>query len=247
MKKIITIVLFAILLYAPSARGAAVFVALDATWPPMEFLDENNKVVGFDVDFMRAVAKEAGFEVVFLNVPWDDLFAGLQVGKYDAVCSSVTITGERAMLLDFSLPYFWDRKVRQALVVPLNSAMKSLGEMQGMTLGVQNDTTGYLAVNRAGGVVARPYRNIHQAMDDLSKGLIDGVVCDDPVAANYLQEHKEAGGRVKIAGLLETGDEYYGVAVRKGNRRLLDLINQGIEAVQAKGIDIELRARWMGK
>ena len=52
---------------------------------------------------------------------------------------------------------------------------------------------------------------------------------------------------MKIAAVLDTGDEYYGIAVKKGNKEVLDLINKGIEAVQAKGIDKELRAKWIGQ
>src|SRR5208337_687608 len=84
------------------ATGDKVIIATDATWPPMEYVDEHKNIVGFDIDLLKAVAKEAGFEVEFVNTAWDGIFAGLAANKYDAVVSSVTITEERKNAMDFS-------------------------------------------------------------------------------------------------------------------------------------------------
>ncbi len=244
MFKRIAFFLLAILVIAPSAWARTIVIAQDATWPPMEFVDDNKQIVGFDTDYMKAVAKEAGFVVELKNVAWDGIFAGLDAGKYDAVCSSVTITDERKATMDFSIPYF---KVRQALVVPKSSTAKSIEEMQGKTLGGQIGTTGYFAVKKAKGVNGKSYDEIGLAMEDLFNGRLDGVVCDDPVAAQYALQKPEYAAKLKIAAVLDTGDENYGVAVKKGNKEVLDLINKGIKAVQEKGIDKELRAKWMGQ
>jgi polar amino acid transport system substrate-binding protein len=244
MMKRIALFLLAILVIAPSAWARTIVIAQDATWPPMEFVDDNKQIVGFDTDYMKAVAKEAGFVVELKNVAWDGIFAGLDAGKYDAVCSSVTITDERKATMDFSIPYF---KVRQALVVPKSSTAKSIEEMQGKTLGGQIGTTGYFAVKKAKGVNSKSYDEIGLAMEDLFNGRLDGVVCDDPVAAQYALQKPEYAAKLKIAAVLDTGDEFYGVAVKKGNKEALDLINKGIKAVQEKGIDKELRAKWIGQ
>lgn len=219
-------------------------VATDATWPPMEFVNEKKEIIGFDADYLRAMAKEAGFQLTLKNVAWDGIFAGLASGKYDAVCSSVTITEERKKSMDFSLPYF---KVRQALVVPKSATAKSLADMKGKTLGGQIGTTGYFAIKKAEGVNGKSYDEIGLAMEDLFNGRIDGVVCDDPVAAQYALQKKEYAAKLKIAAVLDTGDENYGIAVKKGNQAVLDLLNKGIRAVQKKGIDAELRTKWIGQ
>lgn len=243
VRRLMSGILFALLLVQP-ALARTVVVAQDATWPPMEFLNENKEIVGFDTDFVRAVAKEAEFDVVFKNVAWDGIFAGLDAGQYDAVCSSVTITEERKRAMDFAIPYF---KVRQALVIPKESGAKTLEDMKGKTLGAQIGTTGYFAVKKTDGVNAKSYDEIGLAMEDLFSGRIDGVVCDDPVAAQYALQKPEYAAKLKIGAVLETGDEYYGIAVKKGNKELLDLLNKGIKAVQEKGIDKEIRARWLGQ
>ncbi len=227
-----------------SAWGRMVVVAQDATWPPMEFLNENKEIVGFAPEFMKAVAKEAGFELELKNVAWDGIFAGLDAGQYDAVCSSVTITEERKKAMDFTQPYY---KVRQALVVPKTVDVKGLEEMKGKTLGAQIGTTGYFTIKKAKGLTAKSYDEIGLAMEDLFNGRLDGVVCDDPVAAQYALQKAEYAAKLKIASILETGDEYYGIAVKKGNKELVDLLNKGIKAVQEKGIDKTIRAKWLSQ
>jgi polar amino acid transport system substrate-binding protein len=243
MKKAVFMMLMLVLFAQPS-WARKIIIAQDATWPPMEFVNENKEIVGFDTDYMKAAAKEAGYEVELKNVAWDGIFGGLAAGKYDAVCSSVTITDERKKTMDFSIPYF---KVRQALVVPKTSTAKTLEEMSGKTVGAQIGTTGYFAIKDVSGINAKSYDEIGLAIEDLFSGRIDGVVCDDPVAAQYALQRAEYAEKLKIAAVLETGDEYYGVAVKKGNTEVLDLINKGIKAVQEKGIDKELRTKWIGQ
>lgn len=226
------------------AMAANLVIAMDATWPPMEFLNDQKEIIGFDVDYIKAAAKEGGFEVTLKNVAWDGIFAGLASGKYDAVMSSVTITDERKKAMDFTLPYF---KVRQALVVPKDSAATSLADLKGKTLGGQIGTTGYFSIKKTEGLTAKSYDEIGLAMEDLFNGRIDGVVCDDPTAAQYALQKAEYAAKLKIGAVLDTGDEFYGIAVQKGNAATVELINKGIEAVQKKGIDKELRKKWIGQ
>src|SRR5690349_6132158 len=97
------------------ATPKSIKVATDATWPPMEMVDANKQIVGYDIDFLNAVAKEAGIVVEFKNTAWDGIFAGLDSGQYDAIISSVTITDERKAKYDFTEPY---TSIGQILVVP---------------------------------------------------------------------------------------------------------------------------------
>jgi polar amino acid transport system substrate-binding protein len=119
--------------------------------------------------------------------------------------------------------------------------------MKGKTLGAQIGTTGYFTIKKNKGVTAKSYDEIGLAMEDLFNGRLDGVVCDDPVAAQYALQKAEYAARLKIAAVLETGDEFYGIAVKKGSKDLVDLLNKGIKAVQDKGIDKTLRAKWLSQ
>ena len=101
------IVLLAVtgMVFAQGAKGLHIVIATDATWPPMEMVDESKQIVGFDIDLMKEIAKAGGFTMEFKNTAWDGIFAGLATGEYNAVMSSVTITDERKQTMDFSLPY----------------------------------------------------------------------------------------------------------------------------------------------
>jgi polar amino acid transport system substrate-binding protein len=221
--------------------GREVTVATDATWPPMEMVDASKKIVGFDIDFLSAVAKEAGFRVVFKNTAWDGIFAGLAAGRYDMVASSVTITDERKKQYDFSDPYI---NIGQILVVPKAEAGKTLADLKGKRVGAQIGTTGAFEIKKVPGVELKTYDEIGLAFEDMAAGRLAGVVCDEPTAAHYALQRAEYKAKFKIVGETFT-QESYGFVVQKGNRALVDLLNQGIRAVQAKGIDEQLRKKWL--
>ncbi|HEB68715.1 MAG TPA: basic amino acid ABC transporter substrate-binding protein [Desulfobulbus sp.] len=241
-RTLLTLVALSILCGSAWAETRIVF-AVDATWPPMEFVNSQKQIVGFSIDFVKAAGKEAGFTPVFKNTAWDGIFAGLAAGKYDAICSSVSITEKRKKAMDFSAPYF---TVRQALIVNKDSSVRSLADLKGKKVGGQIGTTGYFAIKSAKGLIPKSYDEIGLAMEDLNVGRISAVVCDDPVAANYaLLKYKDT---LKIAAVIKTGKvENYGFAVKKGNTKVLDLLNKGIAAVKAKGIDTELKKKWIGQ
>ncbi|NDY58276.1 basic amino acid ABC transporter substrate-binding protein [Desulfovibrio sulfodismutans] len=234
----------ALVLLTGTALAKDIVFATDATWPPMEFVGPDKEITGFAVDYMKAAGKEAGFTPVFKAVAWDGIFAGLDAGNYDAICSSVSITDERKNAMDFSTPYF---KVRQALVVPKDSTVKKIEEMKGKTLGAQISTTGHFAIKKVEGIKDKSYDEVGLAFEDLFNGRIDGVVCDDPVAAQYALQNDKYKNALKIATIIEAGDEFYGIAMKKGNKEVLDLVNKGIKAVQDKGIDKELQKKWIGQ
>jgi len=245
MRRILLLAILLLGLLVQSAWAKTIVFATDATWAPMEFIGPDKEITGFAIEYMKAAGKEAGFTPEFKATAWDGIFAGLGSGKYDAICSSVSITAERKNAMDFSTPYF---KVRQALVVPMDSTAKTLADMKGKTLGAQISTTGHFAVKKAEGVKDKSYDEVGLAFEDLYNGRIDGVVCDDPVAAQYALQTEKYKGKLKIASVLETGDdEFYGVALKKGDTANLELINKGIAAVKAKGIDKELMKKWIGQ
>ncbi len=246
MKKMI----FFVVLTMFFVSGALVFgqsgptfnVATDATWPPMEFVNTNKQIVGFDIDLLNAAAKAGGFQVKFQNTAWNGIFAGLGNGDYDAVISSVTITDERKKVMDFSIPYL---NAGQVLIVRSNmSGVSTLADLKGKSVGAQIGTTGAIEIQKVAGVNLNTYDQIGLAVEDLANGRIAGVVCDNPTAANYVLQNDNYKGKLKIVGKPFT-EEYYGVAVRKGNSRVLDMINQGLQVVLNNGTEQALEAKWL--
>ncbi|MEA2101001.1 MAG: basic amino acid ABC transporter substrate-binding protein [Thermodesulfobacteriota bacterium] len=219
-----------------------IIVATDATWPPMEMVNKNKEIVGFDIDYLTAVAKEAGIKVEFKNTAWDGIFGGLSIDKYDAVISSVTITKKRQKNFDFSEPYI---KAGQVLIVPTDMKnIFSLADMKGKKIGAQMGTTGALEIKEVPGIKLKSYDEIGLAFEDMAVGRIQGVVCDTPVAADYALQKEEYKSKFKIVGKPFT-DEVYGIVFKKGNKELIDIINKGIAAVKEKDIDKKLEDKWL--
>lgn len=223
-----------------AAPAKPVSVATDATWPPMEMVDANKQIVGFDIDFMKAVAKEAGFPVVFKNTAWDGIFAGVEAGQYDAIISSVTITPERQAKYDFSQPYI---NIGQILVVPNSVKAVKISDLKGKKVGAQIGTTGAMEIKKNPGVELKTYDEVGLAFEDMASGRISGVVCDEPTAITYALQKKEYSSKFKVVGKPFT-TEAYGIVVKKGNKELLAKINQGIAAVKKKKIDQQLKKKW---
>jgi polar amino acid transport system substrate-binding protein len=225
-----------------SSNVKKLLVATDATWPPMEFIDADRNIVGFDIDMFNAAAKEGGFEVEFVNQLWDGIFAGLDAGKYDAIISSITITDERKQTMDFSIPYV---NCGQIIVVRKeNNSVTKLSDLEGKKVGVQMSTTGALEARKYKKIIMKEYDEIGFAMEDLANDKIDAVVCDNPIAADYVLQNKKYQALLKMTGDVFT-TEYYGVAVKKGNAAVLDMINAGFKKVQEKGINKELEKKWL--
>jgi polar amino acid transport system substrate-binding protein len=253
LKKILLVALFALLaaglaLAGGSKEGTAaggmmkIVIATDATWPPMEMVDENKEIVGFDIDLMKATAKAGGFEVEFQNTAWDGIFAGLEAGEYDAVMSSVTITDERKQTMDFSVPYI---NAGQILVVRKDtSGVTTLKDLAGKSVAAQIGTTGAFAVEKEPSVNLRTYDEIGLAFEDLVNERVDAVVCDTPVAADFALMNPNFKDKLKIVGKPFT-EEYYGVAVKKGNTKVLDMINAGLKKVLDTNTYKQIEDKWL--
>ncbi len=238
----ITILLILLVAVSGCKKEDKIVIASDVAWAPMEFIDENGDMVGFDIDLMAEIAKAGGFKYEIKNTAWDGIFAGLANGAYDGIISSVTITDERKNTMDFSDPYI---NAGQILIVKsaLNG-VTTLQDMKGMTVGVQIGTTGDFAVEAVAGVERKTYDEIGLAVEDLMNGNVDGVVCDSPVAADYVLANDNYKGKLKIVGEPFT-EEFYGIAVQKGNTELLEKINAGLKKVIESGKRDELIKKWL--
>lgn len=238
----LTVVALAAMTVTAFAAPKSIKVATDATWPPMEMVDANKQIVGYDIDFLNAVAKEAGFKAEFKNTAWDGIFAGLDSGQYDAIISSVTITEERKAKYDFTEPY---TSIGQILVVPkTDKTSKTIADLKGKKVGSQIGTTGTMEVKKVAGVESKTYDEVGLAFEDMAAGRISGVVCDEPVAAHFALQKKEYKEKFKIVGKAFT-KEGYGIVVKKGNKELVDLLNKGIKSVKAKKIDTKIHTKWV--
>lgn len=116
----------------------AMVVATNSSWPPQSYLDDNNEMVGFDIDVSREIAKRLGVEVSFQTPDWATLTGGRWQGRYDLGVGSVTPTKARAQVIDFAGIYYYSPYV---YVVHKDSTAKTVADLKGKTIGVETATT----------------------------------------------------------------------------------------------------------
>jgi polar amino acid transport system substrate-binding protein len=166
----------------------SITVASDATWPPFESVNEQTKEIeGMDIDIFDAIAAKQNLVVTYKNVSWDPLLAGMAQGMYDAAISSITITEDRKKEMLFSDPYF---AAGQLITVRKdNTTITGIGNLKG-TIAVQLGTTGDIEVQKIAAATSKPYDDIGLAFQDLMNGQVDAVVCDNPVAIQYVAQNQ---------------------------------------------------------
>lgn len=123
----------------------AMVVATNSGWPPQSYLDDNNEMVGFDIDVSREIAKRLGVEVSFETPDWATLTGGRWQGRYDLGVGSVTPTKARAQVIDFVGIYYYSPYV---YVVHKDSDAKTVTDLNGKVIGVETATTSEDFINR---------------------------------------------------------------------------------------------------
>lgn len=219
-------------------------VGTDAAYPPFEKM-EADKITGFDIELIQAVADAAGIKIEVKNTGWDPLFDGIEKGKVDLGISAVTITEERKQKYDFSDSYF---DANQLILLPENSTVAKLAELKGKKIGVQSATTGEQVVKKAFGDTyegIKGYDDTPSAVDDFFVGRVDAVVADNAVLQDYAKKIKDKKYKLVKDDSFEV--EHYGIMVKKGNTELLNKINQGLKTIKENGKLKELSDKYFGQ
>jgi len=232
---------------APAAPPPAkvLVVGTDAAYAPFESQNEKGEIVGFDIDVVKAVAQKAGFEVKFVNTPWEGIFNALNQGDRDLLVSAVTITDERKQTMDFSAPYF---DAAQLIAVKQNSKVSKFDDLKKLKVGVQTGTTGDEAVTKVQGknsTSIKRFESTPMALKELEAGGVDAVVADNGVVVHYIANNP--GGKFKTVSDKAFVPEQYGIVVKKGNQALLGKINQGLGAIKSDGTYDKLYAQYFGQ
>ncbi len=171
---------------------------------------------------------------------FETLVDDVESGKLDAVISGMTITDARRERIDFSESYF---NASQVLVVREETTdIKTLADLRGRKVGAQTGTTSELMAKEAMGGESQTlfsYAKCNEEFNNLMLGELDAVVVELPVAQTYVRLIPG----LKI-GSEPLSDEHYGIAVKKGNKALLDKINAGLKAIRDSGEYAAITERW---
>lgn len=220
-------------------KTQALRFAVEAAFPPFNFVNEKNELTGFDVELCKEIAKRLGLKPLPVAVVWDGIVAGLLARKYEMVCSSLAITEARKKSVDFSKPYY---RSGAQLFVKKGSELKSLDQLQGKKLGVTLGTTYETWVREHyPKIELLTYRGDPEVMLDVVNGRISGFVSDKFVGLFAL--HKQ-NVPIQIAGPL-LYEEHLGLAFRKGSV-LKERVDSLLDAIQKDGTYKKLSLQWVG-
>jgi len=220
---------------------------IDADFPPFAYIDEEGNPAGYDVECVEWIGKEVGFEVKTKPIAWDAIIDNLLAGKIDFIASGMTITEEREKKVDFTIPY-WE--IDQGVVVCEGSDLNIIAALSGKyTVGTQRGCTAAMWIEdhlvkegTIGKDKLKLYESFSLAVMDLLNGRIDSAMMDDVMVKDAIKKGKP----LKVIGIIKTG-EIYGYAVRKEDKELKRMLNEGLRRLMKSPKWDELIDKYMVK
>ena len=211
-------------------------------YKPFEF-NRSGDAIGFDIDLLDLVAKDLGLKTVILDTPFEGIQSGqaLNTAKCDVAAAGMTITEDRAKVIDFTDPYF---SATQALLVEKGSGIASLEDLAGKSLAVQEGTTGelYAKEHAPDDTELRSFEDLALLEAAVKTGKVDAGIQDNGVLYDYVKTNPE----LEVPTEFDTGEEY-GFAVKKdGNDELLKTINEVFAKSKTDGSYDAIYTTWFG-
>ena len=222
-------------------RGT-ITIAMEGTWAPWTYHDENDNLVGYDVEVGTLIAEKLGVEPEFVEGEWDGLLAGLDAGRYDIMVNGVDITEERAEKYDFSEPYAYNRTA--VITKGDNNTINALEDLNGKKTANTISST-YAQLAEQYGAEVTGVDDLNQTFELLNSGRIDATLNAEVTFYDYTKEHPDAN--VKIAVLTQDANEV-AIPLRKGEESaaLREAINAAIDELRASGQLKELSEKYFG-
>ena len=223
------------------AKGT-ITVAMEGTWAPWTYHDEDDNLVGYDVEVATEIAKKLGVEPQFVEGEWDGLLAGLDAGRYDIMVNGVGVTEERAEKYNFSTPYAYNRTA--VIVRDGYDEINSMEDLEGKTTANTISST-YATQAEAHGATVTGVDDLNQTIELLLSGRIDATLNAEVVFADYVKEHPEA--KIRIATFSDEVEKV-AIPIRKGDdtATLLAAVNDALKEMSEDGTLTALSEKYFG-
>ena len=222
-------------------RGELI-IATEGTWAPWTYHDEEDDLVGFDVEVAQRVAEKLGVKATFVEGEFDGLLAGLETGRYDMIANGVEITEERSEKYDFSTPYAY---IHTAVITRGDDdSIQSLEDLDGKNTANTIDST-YTALAESYGANAVGVDDLNQTIELLLSGRIDATLNAEVTYADYMQAHPDAN--LKIAAVTEEASQV-AFPLRKGDETasLRQQIDQAVDELRESGELAQISTKYFG-
>lgn len=227
-----------------SAQENVLVVGLDDSFPPLGFRNEENEIVGFDIDLAKAVAKELGMEVKFQPISWAEKDQELASGKIDCLWNGFAYTEERAETMTLSDIYI---KGETYFILKNGSTIKSQNELKDKKIGVQNGSVQQSDLEQSEfkeSAEIVEYGDFLTAFMDLEAGGIDAVYCSS-IIGNYLITSKNKD-YITIPSQNISKSSGSVIAFKKGNTELRDKIQNAFDKLLKEGKLKDISIKWFG-
>ena len=246
MKKIIAIALSVMLLAlcfagCNSSAGKKETVVVGYTiYAPMNYMDDNGELIGFDTDLAKAVFEGLGYEVIFQEIDWNSKYTDLNSGAIDCVwngftCNTADDDGVmRADKVDFSYNYMENRQV---IVCKADAGITSAADLSGKLAAVESGSAGETYATSFEGVSTKGFLKQTDCLFEVNAGTADFAVLDAQLAKSYAGQGDYAG--IVIVDDLSSDVEYYAIGFKKGSE-LTAKVNAQLEALAADGTIAQL-------
>lgn len=228
------------------AEGKTLVVGCEGAFAPFTYIGDDGNITGFDIDFIKELSKEMGYEHTKINVmPFDGLIPSLMMGNIDLIISGFTISEERAKKVDFSDPYYL---CGMSYVIKKEDAKTydSYEKLNGKDLCTQLAATGTnFAQKFLKDSKLKIFNTPPETYIELSNGSCVAAIHDKPVNDFFLT--KDTSGKFTSIQIKQHIDkEYYGIAVQKGNKDLLNKINATLKTMAVNGEFEKISLKWFG-
>jgi polar amino acid transport system substrate-binding protein len=220
-------------------KSGEISFAMSGGYPPFNFYNDKNELVGFDVDVAREVAKRLDVTFKPVTTEWSGIIEGLRAGTYDGILGSMAVTPKRLEVVDFSVPYYYSG----AQIVARSSATETSPEhFKAKTIGLVTGTTFEEDARKLGAGEVRLYKDDTQTLMELNNGVIDAVITDRVVGINAMNK---GAFDIKLIGN-PVRSENIAVAFRKNDTALKDKVNEILSKLHEEGVLSRLSHKWLG-
>ena len=219
-------------------------LGLDDSFPPMGFRNDDNEIVGFDIDVAKEVCKRLGVELILQPISWEAKEQELNSYNIDCIWNGMSVSDERKERMILSLPYLENK---MAFVVKNDAGISNIEDLKGKRIGVQSGSTAEEIIQDSA-----TYKDVKEVISysenltafmDLEINQIDAVLLDDVVANYYIASNNKPYKVLKE--VLET--EEYAIGFRKSDTELCNKINEILIEMKKDGSLAEISEKWFGK
>lgn len=226
-----------------SSGEKVLHIGTNADFAPFEFQDEKGgtEYQGFDMDLIRAVAKEMGYKADIQNLNFDGLIPAMESGNIDLIAAGMSINDERKQQVDFSDPYYTSGLT--IIVKKDNNDIKGFKDLEGKKIAVQIGTTGMTEAQKIKGADVKALNSSADTFLELEAGHVDAVINDRPVNDYFMVQSKSQDLKRLDDSLTS---EEYGFAMKKGNTELAQKVNAALKTLKENGEYDKIYEKWFG-